>query len=168
MSETPKDVFAALLVEWSSPESRDGGGEVWWEQQRAEWLARFDAAEYRVRVGETTRLANAREVAEEARELRDGWISVEERLPEPDADVLLFARSTGRQILRGENAGAPLPDSTSIAVGRLVADDDDPHFYSYDDGFESNFIRLRGEDGEPPNPAVTHWRPLPPPPEAPK
>lgn len=45
MSDTPREIFEALLAEWQPPPADElamTGGEL--DQLRAEWLARFDAA----------------------------------------------------------------------------------------------------------------------------
>lgn len=102
-SETPREVFAAMLEEWAGdwaePAWRDAATRT---AKRAEWLARFDAA--------------------------DEWISVEERLPEPAVDVL--GASSHREVFIAQLGAIEWPrfDGRGAQIGstRWLADDGTP------------------------------------------
>lgn len=96
--ETSRAVFEALLSEWAANRKLDPTDRELPEriaQERADWLARLDAAEPPAEVVYLSNAAApAAEIAARAHAFvsaADGWISVEERLPGIGEDVLLAA-----------------------------------------------------------------------------
>jgi hypothetical protein len=184
MSETPRDVFAALLTKYGQTEidrAAEGpyaaNAKVTIALRRRlvaehdKWLARFDAAvaaserdEQLAVFTEMLSAALAKWVAVQVADIgggdylvrglppskpglnlvnlaalpeADGWISVEERLPDLDIKVLALVPGWGPVV-----AWRAIPDHADV--------------------FEWASSDVECND------AVTHWRPLPPPPEPPK
>lgn len=152
MSETPRDIFEALLTQFGYREPGMTDAEV--AAERAGWLARFDAAS----PGGESAGKIFDELLEELwqRDLppllpsdeidkwrerfvtvgrADGWISVEERLPEEFKPVLIAAPGIDRAFCGWYTAQGWIDAEEGLGLG---------------------------VDG------VTHWRPLPPLPEPPK
>lgn len=154
MSETPHQVFEALLADWydrvkqAADMTRELDSQI--DAERDEWQARFDAAadekeraEQLAVFVEALREGLAKWVAHQAADAAK-WISVEKRLPvpatpdTPQPDILFFV---SRQ---------HSPSSVE---------------YGYFDGRRWATYEIHGKVGRyNQDERVTHWRPLPEPP----